>query len=143
MKGHVLFSGPEPQKNVGGKRAGVVALGDGGHVLVLGPAPQKNLGGTKEGRPDLMFLVMQVMCCFSGPAPQKNVGGMREGRAGVVALGDGGHVLVLRSCATKECGWARVAALGFGGHVLVLRSCATKEYSRNDGGNLGNINDLI
>ncbi|GFU44709.1 hypothetical protein TNCV_1980201 [Trichonephila clavipes] len=47
--------------------------------------------------------------------------------AGVVVLGDGGHVLVLRSCATKECGWAGVVALGDGGHVLVLRSCATKK----------------
>ncbi|GFV55358.1 hypothetical protein TNCV_1808581, partial [Trichonephila clavipes] len=78
---------------------------------------------------------------FSGLEPQKN--------AGVVVLDDGGHVFVLRSCATKkEFGWnkggkvgnindlislsfeyfvrAGVVALGDGGHVLVLRSCATK-----------------
>ncbi|GFU10232.1 hypothetical protein TNCV_1671181 [Trichonephila clavipes] len=56
---------------------------------------------------------MEVMCWFSGPAPQKEFECV-----GVVALGVGGHVLVLRSCATGECGRARVAALGFGGHVF-------------------------
>ncbi|GFT83782.1 retrovirus-related Pol polyprotein from transposon 17.6 [Trichonephila clavipes] len=110
---------------------GVVALGYGGHVLVLLFCATKNVG--------VVALGMEVMCWFSGPAPQNNVSGMKEGRwkiktiqhlpsfeyfvrAGVVALSAGGHVLVLRSCATKECGWyeggAGIVALGDGGHVL-------------------------
>ncbi|GFU78163.1 hypothetical protein TNCV_2905661, partial [Trichonephila clavipes] len=40
------------------------------------------------------------MCWFPGPAPQINVGRMRKAKSCHV-LGDGGHVLVLRSCATN------------------------------------------
>ncbi|GFW19356.1 hypothetical protein TNCV_1602511 [Trichonephila clavipes] len=116
------FSGPAPQMNVGRMRkvwlgniidltsffsfeyfvtAGVVVLFDRGPKLDIRPAPQTNVGGMREGL-ELSFLVMEVMCWFSGPAPQMNVGRMRKAR--VVVLGDGGHVLVLRSCATNERG---------------------------------------
>ncbi|GFU10228.1 hypothetical protein TNCV_285061, partial [Trichonephila clavipes] len=53
-----------------------------------------------------------------GPAPQKNLG-----RAIVVALDDGGHVLV-SGPATKNLGG--VVALGDGGQSVGPRSCATK-----------------
>ncbi|GFX97791.1 hypothetical protein TNCV_456701 [Trichonephila clavipes] len=80
------------------------------------------------------------MCWFSGPASQKNVGGMREDRwenkidltsfsiqyferARVVVHGDGGLVLVIRSCATKECGW------NAGGQMNSLAASVKLTYS--------------
>ncbi|GFU83118.1 hypothetical protein TNCV_2907761, partial [Trichonephila clavipes] len=97
--------------------SGIVALGDGGHVLFSGPKPQKNLGA-----PELSLLGMEVMCWFSGPAPQKNVGGMKEDRAGFVALGYGGHVLVLRFAPQKNVGGmerAGFVVLGDGGRCVL------------------------
>ncbi|GFU98730.1 hypothetical protein TNCV_54921 [Trichonephila clavipes] len=98
--------------------AGVVVLDDGGHVLVLRSCAKKNVGGMRE----VVILGDRGPVLISSPAPQTNVGGMREGRweiksikhlfsieyfvwARVVVHGDGRHVLVLRSCASKECGW--------------------------------------
>ncbi|GFV76592.1 hypothetical protein TNCV_4728121 [Trichonephila clavipes] len=83
MKVMCWFSGPAPQKNVGGMgedyfvRAGVVVLGDGGHALVL-------------------------------RSYATNECGWNAGGTGVVVFGDEGSVLVLLPCTIKECGWNEV-----------------------------------
>ncbi|GFU10229.1 hypothetical protein TNCV_3709101, partial [Trichonephila clavipes] len=79
-------------------RVGVVALGDGGQCWSSGPCATKNVGGMRRVGAGIVALGDESHVLFSGPEPQKNVGGAR-----VVVLGDGGHVWVLRACATKEC----------------------------------------